>query len=236
MTINEFSERLLADYGIILTNEQLAQFKKYYEILIEWNQKMNLTAITEEEEVYLKHFFDSLTLLKYSGWKEVRTLADIGAGAGFPSLPLKIIYPHLKITIVDSLNKRITFLQNLIKELGLEDVTLKHERAEIFGQSKERNSFDIVTARAVARLNVLGEFCIPLVKKNGYFIALKGEQGLDEVKESKKAFDTLGITRIDTEEFYLPNGDKRVVIIAKKGKETPNKYPRKPGTPNRKPL
>ena len=236
MNVEEFQQQLFAEFQISLTEEQLEQFAKYYELLVEWNQKMNLTAITDLEEVYLKHFYDSLTLLHYQNWAEVTTVADIGAGAGFPSLPLKIIYPHLEITIVDSLNKRITFLTELTKALGLTNVTLVHDRAETFGQSPNRNSFDVVTARAVARLNVLSELCVPLVRKNGYFLALKGEQGLAEVKEAKKAFDTLGITQVDTSAFTLANGDQRVLVMAKKGKETSNKYPRKPGTPNRKPL
>lgn len=229
----------LAKIGIDLSDEQMTQFKIYYELLVEWNQKINLTAITELEEVYLKHFYDSITLATTLDLgKESYSLCDVGAGAGFPSIPIKIVYPNLKISIVDSLNKRIKFLTLLCDELKLENVNLYHDRAETFGQNKaHRETYDFVTARAVARLNVLSELCIPLVKKNGQFLALKAAKSEEEVQESKKAIATLGGKLADEIEISLPfSEDKRYIVVIDKKKETPNKYPRKPGTPNKKPL
>ncbi|MDT2850101.1 16S rRNA (guanine(527)-N(7))-methyltransferase RsmG [Vagococcus carniphilus] len=229
----------LAKIGIDLSDEQMNQFEIYYELLVEWNQKINLTAITELEEVYLKHFYDSITLATTLDLgKEAYSLCDVGAGAGFPSIPIKIVYPNLKISIVDSLNKRIKFLTLLCDELKLENVNLYHDRAETFGQNKaHRESYDFVTARAVARLNVLSELCIPLVKKNGQFLALKAAKSEEEVQESKKAIATLGGKLADEIEISLPfSEDKRYIVVIDKKKETPNKYPRKPGTPNKKPL
>lgn len=229
----------LAKIGIDLSDEQMTQFKIYYELLVEWNQKINLTAITELEEVYLKHFYDSITLATTLDLgKEYYSLCDVGAGAGFPSIPIKIVYPNLKISIVDSLNKRIKFLTLLCDELKLENVNLYHDRAETFGQNKaHRETYDFVTARAVARLNVLSELCIPLVKKNGQFLALKAAKSEEEVQESKKAIATLGGKLADEIEISLPfSEDKRYIVVIDKKKETPNKYPRKPGTPNKKPL
>lgn len=229
----------LAKIGIDLSDEQMNQFKIYYELLVEWNQKINLTAITELEEVYLKHFYDSITLATTLDLgKESYSLCDVGAGAGFPSIPIKIVYPNLEISIVDSLNKRIKFLTLLCDELKLENVNLYHDRAETFGQNKaHRETYDFVTARAVARLNVLSELCIPLVKKNGQFLALKAAKSEEEVQESKKAIATLGGKLADEIEISLPfSEDKRYIVVIDKKKETPNKYPRKPGTPNKKPL
>lgn len=233
-----FIQYLMDHYQVELTEKQKEQFTKYYEILVEWNQKMNLTAITEKNEVYLKHFLDSLSLISATNWEEVTTVCDVGAGAGFPSLPLKIVFPHLKITIVDSLNKRIQFLNHLCQELGLDEVYCYHDRAETFGQNPEfREQFDVVTARAVARLNVLAELCVPLVKKDGLFIALKASKGREELAEAKKALESLGITAVEVETFALPIcDDPRQLFIMKKGKVTPKKYPRKPGLPNKKPL
>lgn len=229
----------LAKIGINLSDEQMNQFQKYYELLVEWNQKINLTAITELEEVYLKHFYDSITLATtFDLSKENYSLCDVGSGAGFPSIPMKIVYPNLNISIVDSLNKRIKFLLLLCDELHLENVNLYHERAEDFGQNKtHRESYDFVTARAVARLNVLSELCIPLVKMNGKFLALKAAKSEEEVLESKKAIATLGGKLSEEIEVSLPfSEDKRYIVVIDKKKETPNKYPRKAGIPNKKPL
>lgn len=173
MNIEEFTSSL-AEKGISLSDRQLEQFELYYRMLVEWNEKMNLTSITEKKEVYLKHFYDSITAAFYIDFEKVTTLCDVGAGAGFPSLPIKICFPHLHVTIVDSLNKRITFLETLSDALQLEHTAFVHDRAETFGQRKDvRESFDLVTARAVARLSVLSELCLPLAKKNGVFAALK---------------------------------------------------------------
>ena len=238
MTPEQFKAALEAK-GICLSDQQMSQFDQYFMLLVEWNEKMNLTAITEKEEVYLKHFYDSITIaFSHDFTKEGVTLCDVGSGAGFPSIPLKIVYPNSEITIVDSLNKRITFLTTLSERLGLEKVNLFHDRAETFGKNKAfREQFDFVTARAVARLNVLAELCLPLVKKHGYFLAMKAAKSDEEVLEATHAIALLGGKIVKEEAVRLPiTNDSRHVITIEKTKETPNKYPRKPGTPNKQPL
>lgn len=238
MTPEEFQAEL-TKRDIPISEEKMRQFERYLNLLREWNEKINLTAITEREEAYLKHFYDSLTAGLYVDFsKGVHSLCDVGSGAGFPSIPLKIIYPNLKITIVDSLKKRIGFLETLVKELGLEDVHLYHDRAETFGQNKQfRASFDYVTARAVARMSVLSELCLPLLKKDGTFIAMKAAHAPEELEDAKRAIGLLGGKVRETHSFDLPEeaGERHIILIDKK-KETPNKYPRKPGTPNKSPL
>lgn len=223
-----------------LNEKQINQFNQYFTSLIAANQKVNLTRITEEEDVYLKHFFDSLTpLFTFSEvFKPGDTVCDVGAGAGFPSIPLKILQPELKVTIVDSLGKRLTFLQDLIEKLQLQDVTLVHGRAEDVGQNKlYREQFDIVTARAVANMAVLSEYCLPLVKKSGYFVALKGPKAEKELQDGQKAISLLGGKVIQTEELQLPtSSEERTLILVQKVKATPKKYPRQAGTPHRKPI
>lgn len=228
----------LANKNIKLSQKQMDQFALYAELLVEWNQKINLTAIEDEEGIYLKHFWDSLTLCRAIDMSSVQTLCDIGSGAGFPSLPLKIIFPHLNITIIDSLKKRIKFLDLLVNELGLEDVRLIHGRAEDVGQDDAyRASFDLVTARAVARMNVLSEYCLPLVKKEGLFIAMKGERGEEELDEAERAIKKLGGQLEDHLHFELPfDGGERYLIKIRKIKNTPGKYPRQAGKPSKKPL
>lgn len=223
-----------------LNEKQINQFNQYFTSLIAANQKVNLTRITEEDDVYLKHFFDSLTpLFAFSEvFKPGDTVCDVGAGAGFPSIPLKILQPELKVTIVDSLGKRLTFLQDLIEKLQLQDVTLVHGRAEDVGQNKlYREQFDIVTARAVANMAVLSEYCLPLVKKSGYFVALKGPKAEKELQDGQKAISLLGGKVIQTEELQLPtSSEERTLILVQKVKATPKKYPRQAGTPHRKPI
>ncbi|KOO45922.1 16S rRNA (guanine(527)-N(7))-methyltransferase RsmG [Priestia koreensis] len=231
-------QQLLEEKGISLSSHQLQQFKKYFEILVEWNEKMNLTAITDEEGVYEKHFFDSVTAAFSYDFQNVKTVCDVGAGAGFPSIPLKICFPHLHVTIVDSLNKRITFLNHLVTELGLSDVTLCHDRAETFGRKEGiREAFDVVTARAVARISVLSEFCLPLVKENGQFVAMKGASALEELEIGQKAITTLGgkVERVEHLTLPMEKSDRYIAVI-NKIKKTPKKYPRKPGTPIKAPL
>ncbi|MGL9749115.1 16S rRNA (guanine(527)-N(7))-methyltransferase RsmG [Enterococcus sp. DIV0170] len=236
MTPEEFQLEL-SKQGIELNDKQMEQFAAYFRLLVEWNQKMNLTAITEHKEVYLKHFYDSITLAFLDTFKPEGQLCDVGSGAGFPSLPLKIVFPDLEVTIVDSLNKRITFLTTLVEELQLDGVHLYHDRAESFGKnSKFREGFDFVTARAVARLNVLTELCLPLVEKEGYFFALKAAKSEEELSEAKHAIALLGGKLINAEDVSLPNGDTRHIITVQKKKETPKKYPRKPGLPNKQPI
>lgn len=237
MLPEEFRQ-LLAAKGIELTDQQMTQFDQYFHLLVEWNEKMNLTAITEEKEVYLKHFYDSVSLAFFEDFASDKAICDVGAGAGFPSIPLKIVFPSLNVTIVDSLNKRITFLTELVNQLGLANVSLYHDRAETFGQKAEfRGAFDYVTARAVARLNVLSELCLPLVKKEGCFLALKASKSEEEINEAKPAIATLGGQFQKEVGFTLPiTADERHIVVIQKKKETPKKYPRKPGLPNKQPI
>ncbi|MGG3692694.1 16S rRNA (guanine(527)-N(7))-methyltransferase RsmG [Heyndrickxia ginsengihumi] len=237
MNIQQFIEKL-AEKGITLTEKQLQQFELYYELLVEWNEKMNLTAITDKKEVYLKHFFDSISAHFYVDMSEPLKICDVGAGAGFPSIPLKICFPHLYITIVDSLQKRIVFLENLTKNLGLDNVILFHDRAEVFAQKKEfREQYDLVTARAVARMSVLSELCLPLVKLNGRFVAMKAQNAENELQVAEKAIELLGGKIEEKYSFVLPYEEsERNIIVIRKTKQTPKKYPRKPGMPNKLPL
>lgn len=229
---------LLDQQNINLTDQQKAQFERYFELLVEWNQKINLTAITEKEEVYLKHFYDSIApILQGLIENQEIKLLDIGAGAGFPSLPMKILYPQLDVTIIDSLNKRINFLQLLAEELDLEGVHFYHGRAEDFAKDKHfRAQFDIVTARAVARMQVLSELTIPYLKVGGKLLALKASNAPEELTEAKNALNLLFSKVEDNISYTLPNGDPRYITIVEKKKETPNKYPRKAGMPNKRPL
>ena len=237
MNIEQFQSSL-QEKGISLNNKQLDQFETYFSTLVEWNEKMNLTAITEKAEVYLKHFYDSITASFYFDFSKPFHLCDVGAGAGFPSIPLKIVYPHIEVTIVDSLNKRISFLNHLATVLQLENVHFVHDRAETFGVNPAyRESFDVVTARAVARMSVLSEFCLPLAKVGGHFIAMKALHANDELEMGQKAITTLGgkVEKVHT--FTLPMEDsERNILIIKKEKQTPKKYPRKPGTPGKSPI
>ncbi|MBG9987425.1 16S rRNA (guanine(527)-N(7))-methyltransferase RsmG [Aerococcaceae bacterium DSM 111176] len=239
MTIEEFIQALDVK-GINLSESQLAQYELYYKMLVDWNERVNLTAITDQEEVYLKHFYDSMMPL----WVEEldltnKTVIDIGAGAGFPSIPMLIANPTMHVTIVDSLNKRINFLSELTDALKLSDrVNLVHGRAEDVGQDKKyRGQFDIATARAVANMNVLSEYCMPMVAKGGYFVALKGAKAQEEVDAAKGAISTLGgkIEHVHTEELPGDEGERSVVLI-KKTLDTPNKYPRKAGKPTKQPI
>ncbi|PHK50054.1 16S rRNA (guanine(527)-N(7))-methyltransferase RsmG [Staphylococcus edaphicus] len=227
----------LSTHGIALSDKQQQQFQTYYEMLVEWNEKMNLTSITEEHEVYLKHFYDSIATSFYTDLTKELTVCDVGAGAGFPSIPLKIIFPNLKVTIVDSLNKRIHFLNQLAEALDLDNVNFVHDRAETFGKGDYRESYDIVTARAVARLSVLSELCLPLVKKGGHFIALKSSKGEEELEDARFGIGVFGGKVLDTISYDLPEdaGERQMIIIGKRS-QTPKKYPRKPGTPNKSPL
>ncbi|MDQ0158382.1 16S rRNA (guanine(527)-N(7))-methyltransferase RsmG [Alkalibacillus salilacus] len=238
MNENQFQEALQAQ-GISLTETQLQQFRTYYDVLVEWNEKMNLTGITNREDVYLKHFFDSISAAFYTDFaSEPLSICDVGAGAGFPSIPLKIVYPHLQITIVDSLKKRITFLNHLADQLNLSDVAFYHDRAESFGKNtKFRESFDFVLARAVARTSVLSELCLPLVRTGGTFMMMKGADINEELEQGGMAIKALGGELVETSKFQLPieQSDRHIVLVNKKRK-TPNKYPRKPGTPNKDPI
>lgn len=228
----------LADLGYPLTDRQKEQYERYFELLVEWNEKINLTAITEKDEVYLKHFYDSIApILQGLIQNHPIRLLDIGAGAGFPSLPMKILFPELDVTIIDSLNKRINFLHLLAEELDLDGVHFYHGRAEDFAQDKEfRAQFDVVTARAVARMQVLSELTIPYLKVGGRLLALKASNAPEELEEAKNALNLLFSKIEDNLQYELPNGDPRYITVVEKKKETPNKYPRKAGMPNKRPL
>lgn len=234
----EIFYQALAEQGLELNDRQKKQFHRYFQLLVEWNEKINLTAITAEDEVYLKHFYDSLApILQGYVLNEPISLLDIGAGAGFPSLPMKILFPQLEVTIIDSLNKRIQFLHLLAEDLGLEGVHFYHGRAEDFAQDKQfRARFDLVTARAVARMQVLSELTIPFLKVGGRLIALKASSAEDELHQAKNALNLLFAKVLDNVDYQLPNGDPRTLTIVEKKKETPNKYPRKAGVPNKRPL
>lgn len=238
MNPDQFVEEL-AKHNLSLSKNQVQQFKIYFKYLVAVNLHLNLTRITAEDEVYLKHFYDSITPLFVLGkvFKEKVTLCDVGAGAGFPSLPLKIVRPDLQVTIVDSLAKRLNFLKQLLAKLGIGDVKLIHGRAEDVGQNKiYRAHFDLVTARAVARMPVLSEYCLPLVKQGGYFVALKGPKAHAELQASQKALQVLGGKLVRSYAISLAPGEQRNLILIAKTKATPRKYPRQAGKPNRKPI
>lgn len=239
MQIGEFGKKLnelVKEIKIELTEEQIKQFYDYMDLLLEWNEKMNLTAITDPEEIILKHFVDSLTIA-YDIPKEA-SLVDVGTGAGFPGIPLKIYRKDIKVVLVDSLNKRINFLNEVIEKLKLEKIETIHSRAEEFGRNKKyRETFEIATSRAVANLSTLSEYLLPLVKKEGICICMKGNEIKEELEKARKAIQLLGGKEIKQKEFTLPNSDmKRNIIILKKVEKTPAKYPRKPGTPAKEPI
>ena len=224
--------------GVELNDIQIQQFIKYHEILVEWNSFMNLTGITEYEEVVQKHFVDSLVLCKAIDVDQVTNLIDIGTGAGFPGIPLKIAYPHLNVTLLDSLQKRIKFLDEVVMQLGLHDVETIHGRAEDFAKpSMKRESYDVCVSRAVANLASLSEYCLPYVKVGGYFIPYKSGKIDEELAESKKAVFVLGGKIEDEVKFNLPDSDiSRSLIKIKKVSGTPKKYPRKSGLATKEPI
>lgn len=220
----------IKDYKITLTENQYEQFQKYFELLAEWNEKMNLTAITDESGVALKHFADSLSLLNFVDIPQNSSIADVGTGAGFPGVVLKIARPDIKLTLIDSLNKRLVFLGEVCAQLGIE-AELIHSRAEDGARDEKlRESFDFAVSRAVARMNVLSEYCLPYVKVGGAFCAMKGAQANEEFKESLNAINTLG-GKLEKKYFFeLPeNGGERAIAVVRKVKNTPQKYPRQSG-------
>jgi 16S rRNA (guanine527-N7)-methyltransferase len=228
----------LSELGLTITEEQIEKFDKYYEMLIETNKVMNLTSITEYDEVIIKHFIDSLLVVNIFDINQSKKMIDVGTGAGFPGIPIKIMFPHLQITLLDSLNKRLKFLNNVIDELGLESIETVHGRAEEYAKNKEyREKYDLCVSRAVSNLATLSEYCLPYVKTGGTFISYKSGTVQEEATEAEKAIKILGGQLRDITYFQLPDSeiDRSLVIIDKK-KPTPGKYPRKAGTPLKEPL
>lgn len=234
---NKFDNEL-EKMNIRLTDDQKSQFDLYYELLIEWNRVMNLTGITDYDEVNLKHFTDSLTISRIIDMAQINTLIDVGTGAGFPGIPIKIAFPHIKVYLLDSLNKRIKFLNEVIKKLGLKNIYAFHGRAEDFAKDRQyREKFDVCVSRAVANLSTLSEYCIPFVKTGGYFVSYKGGDSDEEVIRSENAITFLGGEIENTDRFFLPDTDMgRTLIKIRKRKSTPNRYPRKAGIPSKEPL
>lgn len=236
--MNQFLINECKKTGIELTSEQVEQFQIYYEFLVEKNKVMNLTAITEYEEVVQKHFVDSISLVNAIDVSSYISLIDVGTGAGFPGIPLKIVFPHLNIVLLDSLNKRILFLNEVIEKLHLQNIRAIHSRAEDAAKNKEyREQFDLCVSRAVANLSSLSEYCLPFVKKGGLFVSYKSSNVDDEIVDAKKAFFLLGGKYVEKKEFNLPDSDiGRSLVVIKKEKTTPSKYPRKAGLPSKEPL
>lgn len=242
MEYSKYSEigifiKSLQELGIELTSEQLQQFIDYYEMLVETNKVMNLTAITELDEVIHKHFVDSLSIIKVFKLSKERIL-DLGTGAGFPGIPIKIAFPDTEMVLMDSLNKRLVFLDGVIQKLGLKNIKTVHGRAEEYGKDKNyRESFDLCVSRAVARLSSLSEYCLPYVKKGGYFVSYKSGKAEEEIAASANAFKILGAQLEQVKEFTLPGTDiERSLVIIKKVALTPSKYPRNAGKPSKEPL
>lgn len=236
--MSELFRKKAEELGITLTLEMQEKFDAYYELLVEWNKVMNLTGITEYEEVNEKHFLDSLALVKAERMENISSVIDIGTGAGFPGIPLKIVFPHLKVTLLDSLNKRIKFLNEVIEKLNLKDIETIHGRAEDFAKQKGyREEYDICVSRAVANLSTLSEYCLPYVKKGGSFISYKSGEVDEEIKASQKAVKILGGSVENVVKFTLPGSDiGRSFVKIKKLENTPKKYPRKAGLPAKEPL
>ena len=236
--MNNVLTKKVKELSIILNDKQIQQFEQYYNILVEWNKVMNLTAITEYEEVVEKHFLDSLTIVDAINMEKIETLIDVGTGAGFPGIPLKIAFPHLKVTLLDSLNKRIKFLNEVIDLLDLDDIKAIHGRAEDYAKQAEyREQYDICVSRAVANLATLSEYCLPYVKVDGLFVPYKSGEIDEELKSSEKAVSILGGKVEEVVKFQLPGTDiGRSFVKIHKIKETKKKYPRKAGMPTKEPL
>lgn len=226
------------NFGLELNDGQLEQFEIFYNLVVDWNTKINLTAIVDAKDFAVKHVIDSLTVWDENKFADVKNFVDVGTGAGFPAIPLKIFKPNLEVTLIDSLSKRVEFLKKVVAELKLDNVTCLHGRAEDLARDKNlREKFDLVTSRAVARLNILAEYCLPFVKVGGTFAALKGKIFREEIAEAEPAIKILGGDNITFTEKILPDlPDVRAVIYVDKKKSTPKKFPRKAGTPAKNPL
>lgn len=231
-------EQKLGELGIKQDQNQLERFHKFYQLLIEWNKVMNLTGITEYEDVVEKHFVDSLSIIKAIDLSRIHTVIDVGTGAGFPGIPLKIAFPHLRVVLLDSLNKRIKFLDEVISQLGLTEICTIHGRAEEYARKEEyREQFDLCVSRAVANLSTLSEYCLPYIQVGGIFVPYKSGEIDDEVEQSKKAVRILGGNIKDIMKFELPGTDiHRSFVLIHKEQHTQKKYPRKAGIPAKEPL
>lgn len=238
----EYDLKMLEDgckeYGISLTDDQKRKFIQYFELLVEWNKVMNLTGITEFQEVMQKHFLDSLSIAKAVDMEQIHSCIDVGTGAGFPGIPLKIAFPHIKVTLLDSLKKRLNFLDEVIRELGLQGIETVHGRAEDAARKQEyREQYDLSVSRAVSRLAALCEYCMPYVKEGGVFVSYKSGKASEELVEAQKAISVLGGKVMKEEDFKLYGTDMdRTLLVIQKVKNTPKKYPRKAGTPAKEPI
>ena len=228
----------LKELNLELSDMQQNQFMDYFDMLIETNKVMNLTSITDEDEVMVKHFIDSLLIVKSMDLTKIESLIDVGTGAGFPGIPIKIMFPHIKVTLLDSLNKRLKFLNDVIDKLELKDISTIHGRAEDLGHKSEyRENYDLCVSRAVANLSTLSEYCIPFIKVNGIFASYKASESNEETNEAKKAINVLGAKIEKEETFELPCSDMdRKIVLIRKEKNTPKKFPRKAGTPSKEPI
>lgn len=238
MTNADILKKGIEELGLKCTDGTIDKFRKYREILVEWNQKMNLTGIEEEKEVYIKHFLDSVAAVREGYIKDGMSIIDVGTGAGFPGLPLRICLENSKVTLLDSLNKRINFLSEVCRNIDIDDIELIHGRAEDFGKDeKYREQYDVATARAVAGLPILMEFCVPFIKVGGYFVCLKGPNADTELEESEKAMEVLGLEFVEKIDVELPEIElKHNIVVFKKVNSTPVKYPRKAGKPVKSPI
>lgn len=237
-TVSAFLSRGAEELGVLLEQPQLAQFETYCSMLLSWNERMNLTAILDPKEIAIKHFLDSLALFREYQIETGARIIDVGTGAGFPGIPLKIARPDLNLVLLDSLQKRTQFLHAVVEQLSLSQVTVVHGRAEEKGrEEKYRGAYDLALSRAVAPLNILAEFCLPFIRVGGYFLSLKGPDVQEEVTQAQSAISTLGGRLHRTCSYVLPvSGDPRSLIFIEKIADTPAKYPRRPGMPEKKPL
>ena len=235
--MDRFAEEL-KKLGIVITPGQREQFERYYELLVERNKVMNLTGITDYDEVNLKHFTDSLTIVRLNDMSKIYSMIDMGTGAGFPGIPIKIVFPHIKTALLDSLNKRLKFLNEVIEELGLKEIETLHGRAEDYAKKQEyRDKFELCVSRAVANLSTLSEYCLPFVKNGGSFVSYKSGESDEEIRQSETAVSILGGKIVKIDKFMLPDTDiGRSLVKINKVKNTPGKYPRKAGVPAKEPL
>ncbi|MGE5627096.1 MAG: 16S rRNA (guanine(527)-N(7))-methyltransferase RsmG [Solirubrobacterales bacterium] len=237
MNYFELMESACRDVSLELNENKYKHFMHYKNLIQEWNEKINLTAITEDEEIIKKHFIDSIKVFNFKEFHNAKNVIDIGTGAGFPGIPIKIIKPDINIVLLDSLLKRVNFLNNVIDELNLKDIKAVHGRAEELARTGYRDHFDIAVSRAVANLTLLSELCLPFIKKNGYFVAMKGPNVDSELNDAKKAISSLGGKLVNVIEVTIEDSDlKHNLVVIRKIMDTPKQFPRKPGAASKKPI